>query len=295
IQSVSVQHETEVNATVGQNISLPCIMPEKHSKIVQLQWHKEGKQGHQKLVIFNPTILTYYHANVTLKLVPETNTTDIRGSILHLQQVTEEDSGEYVCDIASFPDGSIKTSTKVQITVPVLKVSMKITPSNKPIIEGDTVSITCVSDPPPDKYILSSSLNRESLDGKFIIQNITRHIRDLICQPYWNSSNLHLQSLSANVQLTVEFLDNIECNSESQIQVETATNLTITCEAESSMSLHFIWMKDNIPVSSSASLNLWSVNPDDSGIYTLTVYTKILNRLFRQKHFTITVMNTKHI
>ncbi|KAF5898235.1 T-cell surface protein tactile-like, partial [Clarias magur] len=296
IQSISVEHEKGVNATVGQNISLPCIMPEKHSKIVQLQWHKEGKQGQKKLVIFNPTISTYFYANVTLKLVPETNTTDIRGSILHLQQVTEEDSGEYICDIASFPDGSIKTSTKVQITVP--KVSMTVMPTNRTIIEGDTVSITCVSNPIPDKYLLSSSLNQsgmESLDGKFIIQNITRHIRDLICQPVWSLSNQHLQGLSANEQLTVEFLEDIQCKSKNQIQVESGTNLTINCEAKSSMSLHFVWKKDNMTVSSGASLNLSSVSPDDSGNYTLTVHTKILNLLPKQKDFTITVIKRTYI
>ncbi|XP_053332072.1 nectin-2-like [Clarias gariepinus] len=161
IQSVSIEHKTEVNATVGQNISLPCIMPEKHPKIIQLQWHKEGKHGHQKLVTFNPTFPTYYYANVTLQLVPETNSADKRGSSLHLQDVTEEDSGEYVCEIASFPDSSIKSFTKVQITVP--KVSMTVMPTNRPIIEGDTVNITCVSNPPPAKYILSSSLVRKKI------------------------------------------------------------------------------------------------------------------------------------
>ncbi|KAM9456447.1 CD166 antigen-like [Clarias gariepinus] len=297
IQSVSIEHKTEVNATVGQKISLPCIMPEKHPKIIQLQWHKEGKHGHQKLVTFNPTFPTYYYANVTLQLVPETNSTntDKRGSILHLQNVTEEDSGEYVCDIASFPDGSIKSSTNVQITV--LKVLIKITPSDRNIIEGDTVSIKCVGDPPPDKYILSFSFNQsemESLDGKFIIQNITRHVKYLICQLVRNPSERNLKSLSAHVQLTVDFLDEIECNSEEQIQVETGTNLTIACEAKSSMSLHFVWKKDNMTVSSGASLNLWTVSPDDSGIYTLTVHTKNLNRLHRQKDFTITVVNRTH-
>ncbi|KAM9456124.1 uncharacterized protein Hap1MRO34_019627 [Clarias gariepinus] len=298
IQSVSIEHKKEVKATVGQNISLPCIMPEKHPKIIQVQWHMEGKHGQQKLVTFNPTFPTYYYANVTLQLVPETNSTntDKRGSILHLQNVTEEDSGEYVCDIASFPDGSIKSSTKVQITVP--KVSMTVMPTNRPIIEGDTVNITCVSNPPPAKYILSSSLNQlgmESQDGMFIIQNITRHIRDLICQPVWSSSNQPLQSLSENVQLTVEFLDDIRCNSEDQIQVESGTNLTINCEAKSSMSMHFVWKKDSITVSSGASLNLSSVSLDDSGNYTLTVHTGIQNRLHKQKDFTLTVIKRTYI
>lgn len=90
-------------------------MPKEHPKIIQLQWHKEGEEGEQKLVVFNPTYSTLYYVNVTLELVKETNTMELQGSILHLQEVTEKDSGGYVCDIASFPDGSIKTFTKVQV------------------------------------------------------------------------------------------------------------------------------------------------------------------------------------
>ncbi|MCJ8742477.1 hypothetical protein PDJAM_G00082540 [Pangasius djambal] len=297
IQSVAIEHKPEVNATVGQNISLPCILLHEHPTIIQLQWHKEGEQGEQKLVVFNPSFSPYTLSSVgtTLELVNNINTAKLRGSILHLQEVTEKDSGVYVCDIASFPDGSIKISTKVQVTVP--NVSMKVTPPDRTVIEGDTVSISCVSDPPPDKYTLSSSLSQsvmESQDGKFVIQNVTRHISDLICRPLWTSSNQHLQSLSATVHLTVDFLDNIECNSESQIQVENGTSLMITCDAKSSKSLHFVWMKDNMTVSSSASINLWSVSPDQSGIYRLTVHTGNHTRLHRQKDFTITVINRIH-
>ncbi|MCI4388236.1 hypothetical protein PGIGA_G00083420 [Pangasianodon gigas] len=291
IQSVDIEYKTEVNATVGQNISLPCIMLHEHPTIIQLQWHKEGEQGEQKLVVFNPAYSPFTSSSVGTKLELVYNTTKLRGSILHLQEVIEKDSGDYVCDIASFPDGSIKRSTKVQVTVP--KVSMKVTPPDRTVIEGDTVSISCVSDPPPDKYTLLSSLSQsimESQDGKFTIQNITRHISDLICQPRWNSSNQHF---SATVHLTVDFLDNIECNSESQIQLETGTGLMITCDAKSSKSLRFVWKKDNMTVSSSASITLWSVSPDQSGIYSLIVQTGN-TRLHRQKDFTITVINRIH-
>ncbi|XP_017345553.1 poliovirus receptor [Ictalurus punctatus] len=294
-QSVFIEHKTEVNATVGQNISLPCIMSKEHPTIIQLQWHKEGEKEEQKLVVFNPSYSVLYYANHKLELVNETNTTELRGSILLLQEVTEKDSGNYVCDIASFPAGSIKTVTKVQVKVP--EVSMKITSPERTVIEGDTVSITCVSDPPPDKYMLLSSRSQsimESQDGKFTIQYITRHISDLICQPTWNSSNQRLQSLNATMYLTVDFLDNIECNSENQIQVETGTNLTITCDAMSSKSLHFVWMKDNITVSSNASINLWSVSPEHNGLYTLIVHNANHSRLHRQKDFTVTVLNSTH-
>lgn len=51
---------------------------------------------------------------------------------------------------------------------------------------------------------LQSQSIMESRDGKFIIQNVTRHMSDLICQPLWNSSNQLLQHLNATVHLTVD-------------------------------------------------------------------------------------------
>lgn len=90
-------------------------MEKDHLKIIQLQWLKKGEQGEEKVVLFNPNFSAIYNMNVTLELVKETSTKDLRGSILHLQEVTEKDGGDYICDIASFPDGSIKSFTKVQV------------------------------------------------------------------------------------------------------------------------------------------------------------------------------------
>lgn len=105
-----------MNAAVGQNISLPCILSQKNSKIIQLQWLKQEKHGEQSLVVFNPLFSPIYNANVKLEPMTETNTRELQGSILHLQEVTEKDSGDYVCDITSFPHGNIKNYTKVQVT-----------------------------------------------------------------------------------------------------------------------------------------------------------------------------------
>ncbi|KAI5099868.1 nectin-4-like [Silurus meridionalis] len=155
-QSVLIEHKTEVNASVGQNISLPCILSKEQTKIIQLQWHKMGEQEEQKLVVFNPAYSPIYYGNVELEVVNKTSSTELRGTILHLHNVTVKDSGDYVCDIATFPDGSIKSFTKVRVTVAT--VSMEVMPPDRTVVEGDTVNITCVCDPAPDKYMLLSPL-----------------------------------------------------------------------------------------------------------------------------------------
>ncbi|XP_036451792.1 carcinoembryonic antigen-related cell adhesion molecule 1 [Colossoma macropomum] len=292
-RSLQIQHEESLNATVGQNISLPCIVSdEENIRINQLEWHREGERGdNKKLVVFNPQFQPYYLENVTLQLVRQTNTV-LQGSILHLFGVTEEDKGNYVCEITSFPHGSTKKATKVQVTVPWISAQVESPVGS--LVEGDEVKITCASHPPADRYrvlSLQSNFSLESQSGHFTIQNVTRHCNDLICRPLWTSSNQHLQSLTAPVQLTVDFLDSIECNSSSQIQIETGTNLIITCEARSSKPLQYIWNQGNRIVSHQATLSLWLVSPDHSGMYSLIVHARNQSRLQRRRDFVVTVVN----
>ncbi|XP_035391613.1 serine/threonine-rich protein adg2 isoform X2 [Electrophorus electricus] len=291
-QNVFKEHEKILKAAVGQNLTLRCITSEEHEiNINQLEWSR----ANQKLVVFNPAYPIHYDANVTLRLINRTDTAKLQGSVLILNNVKKNDTGDYVCDITTFPNGSIKRIISVQVMDP--KVFMEVMPSTGILIEGDMVNITCGSNPPADSYTLwhsQSNLSLKSQNGDFTIQNITRHSDDLMCQPLWNSSNPHLQGLRSSKQLTVDFLDSIECNSSSQIQVETGTNLIITCEAMSSKSLQYVWKKGNLIVSSDVTLRLWSVNISCSGIYTLTVNAENHSRLYRQRNFTVTVLNRTH-
>lgn len=119
-QGLVIEHEERINATVGQSISLPCsIRPQEHQEklhISQIEWHKEGKSGSQKLVVFNPLFSPFYYTDVKLQLVNKSDDKTVRGSILLLNGVTEKDEGTYVCEISTFPSGSLKRSTKVQVT-----------------------------------------------------------------------------------------------------------------------------------------------------------------------------------
>ncbi|XP_066507602.1 nectin-4 [Hoplias malabaricus] len=292
-RSLQIKYEQLLNAAVGQDISLPCIVLEQHEvNINQIEWIKEEESGNKKLVVFNPAHNPHYWAKVTIELVNRTNSAKLQGSILHVHGITEKDRGNYICDIVTFPDGSFKKITTVQVTDP----SMSATASSPVdfLIEGDDVNITCVSHPTADSYWLSclkSNFSMESQSGHFRVWNVTRHYSDLICRPHWNSSNQHLQSLRASVILKVDFLDDIECNSSSQVKAETGDNLTITCEAKSSMPLQYIWKKGNVTVSHNSTISLWSLTLDHAGMYSLTVHTGTERHLQRQRDFVVTVIN----
>ncbi|XP_076876210.1 nectin-4 [Brachyhypopomus gauderio] len=292
IQSIiTIEYKESVTAVVGQEVELPCTVPQTYEmNINQLEWRRADK----KLVVFNPAYPINYWADVKLKLINRTDTNKLRGSILILSNVSKNNAGDYICDITTFPNGSIKRITSVHITDP--KILMEVMPSST-LIEGDMVNVTCRSHPPADRYRLWSSqihVSLESQDGDFTIQNVTRQSGSLTCQPLWNSSSQHLQNLMSTNPLTVDFLDSIECSSSSHIEVDTGINLTITCDAKSSRPLRYVWMKGNSSVSSDVTLSLWSVNTGDSGIYTLTINARNHSRLHRQKNFNVTVLSRTH-
>uniref|UniRef100_A0A8B9HSP8 Ig-like domain-containing protein n=1 Tax=Astyanax mexicanus TaxID=7994 RepID=A0A8B9HSP8_ASTMX len=102
---------------VGQNVSLPCIVAEKHEvNINQIEWDVKIKDNRERLVVFSPQYRPHYFEPVYLELVNRTNSTILRGSILHLYNVTKKDSGTYFCYITTFPYGSYQNSTVVQVT-----------------------------------------------------------------------------------------------------------------------------------------------------------------------------------
>ncbi|XP_072301615.1 uncharacterized protein [Eucyclogobius newberryi] len=91
-----------------------------------------------------------------------------------------------------------------------------------------------------------------------------------------------LGSLQKETELRVK--DEIECNMNNSIEVNSAENVTILCEEF--MDVTYRWTKDEVVVSDSSSLNLQSVSEASAGLYTLTVHTG--NSLL-QKAFNVTV------
>ncbi|XP_007247327.3 T-cell surface protein tactile [Astyanax mexicanus] len=286
-RSLQIEHVETLSAVVGQNVSLPCIVAEKHEvNINQIEWDVKIKDNRKRLVVFSPQYRPHYFVPVYLELVNRTNSTILHGSILHLYNVTKKDSGTYFCYITTFPYGSYQNSTVLQVTDPW--ISAEVVSPGESLKEGDEVNITCVSNPPADRYMLSSLQNGlllESKSGHFTIQSVTRHSGDLICQP----SNQ--QSLQANLRMTVDYIDSIKCNSSTQLEVETGTNLTITCETTSSRPLSYTWRKGNKTVSQNTTISLWSVTPEQAGTYSVIIYARNHSRLQRQRDFVVTVLN----
>ncbi|KAK9968280.1 hypothetical protein ABG768_002614 [Culter alburnus] len=295
---VLIHHNVSVTAVEGQNISLPCYVGEENEiTVIQLEWIKQPKgneKNDQKIVVFHPSMETFYfQTGPLLKKMTSSKTGKLQGSILTLYEVTMKDSGNYICEITSYPNGSIKRTTKLQVTE--APASVKMSHPYRFIKEGDEVKITCSATPPPLRYKLRRSkdklLSTESLNGEFILPNVTRDNSDLyMCLPEWESVVQNQQSLNTTMELTVNFIDDIECNTSSPLNVSFGEDVAISCIAKASQQLQYKWTRGDTTLSLSDTLSLTSMTSNQSGTYKLTAVFQN-NRLQRAIEFSIHVLS----
>lgn len=111
LQDVEVFHYKKKEAVEGQDVALPCLLNRTNVQLGNIEWSKSGKET-TKLVVYNAMYgYKYFWPNVTIQI--ENNTL---GAYLLLNGVTRWDSGTYVCELSTFPLGSIRTETVLKIT-----------------------------------------------------------------------------------------------------------------------------------------------------------------------------------
>ncbi|KAM4620200.1 uncharacterized protein ACJ7VT_006903 isoform 2-T2 [Polymixia lowei] len=141
---VEVFHDKTTEAAVGQNVSLPCIVENKPDlKIVQIEWRKRDGND-TKLVVhskghgthtFKPSIALQLKTNDSLEY-------GLLGSYLQIHRVEKQDSGIYVCDITTYPLGSISTETELKVKDDQIKCNMNNTFE---VNAGENVTIHCTA------------------------------------------------------------------------------------------------------------------------------------------------------
>lgn len=113
LQDVEVFHYEKMEAVVGQNVTLPCTVKSSTDlKIGNTEWSKNKEEDENtKLAVYNPNFgLHLFWSNVTIQIANMS-----MGSYLHLYGVEKWDSGIYICEISTFPHGSIRRETELEI------------------------------------------------------------------------------------------------------------------------------------------------------------------------------------
>ncbi|XP_068457381.1 T-cell surface protein tactile [Clinocottus analis] len=194
LQEVEVFHFKRMEAVVGQNVTLPCIVKNSPAlKIISIEWGK-NKHVSTKLALFSPGLgLNLFWPNVTMQI---DNTS--MGSSLQLYEVTTQDSGIYLCDITSFPLGAIRSETVLEIKDDVnimcdvdsavevhsgenVTIKCKLFPDAKykwtknkaPVSDNESLELWCVADAHTGVYTLTVNTGNKSLQKEFIITVLT--------------------------------------------------------------------------------------------------------------------------
>ncbi|XP_053197857.1 nectin-3-like protein [Scomber japonicus] len=141
LRDVDLFHNETVEAVVGQNVSLPCIVRNiTNLKVVNTEWSKRENEI-IKLALYTPGFgLRQFRPNVSIQTVYN-DAKNFMGSYLQLYEVERENSGIYVCDITTFPFGSVRVETELKI-----KDAVRIMCDANNTVEvqsGENVTIHC--------------------------------------------------------------------------------------------------------------------------------------------------------
>ncbi|XP_018548141.1 T-cell surface protein tactile [Lates calcarifer] len=193
-----LQDAKMVEAVEGQNVTLPCVVKSlPNLKIVSYEWSKKGKENiKMALYSYGHGVHLFWH-NVTIQI--QNNDTDhLKSSHLHLPAVKTWDSGIYICDITTFPHGSIRRETELKIkegikvmcdansTVDVYSgenvtiqcntyadAQFRWTKNKTLVSEDESLKLCSVTDAQSGVYTLTVSTGTESLHREFTITVLT--------------------------------------------------------------------------------------------------------------------------
>ncbi|XP_070839164.1 T-cell surface protein tactile [Chaetodon trifascialis] len=193
LQDVHVIHEEKMEAIVGQDVALPCIVENRTDlRIVGIEWRKNRNEN-TKLVLYSSSFGIHpFWPNVTIQIANGSI-----GSYLHLSGVTKWNSDTYICDLTIFPLGSIRRETELKIkdfeivcdvdsTIEVRagenvsipcralpNAQYKWTKNKKLVSENESLALSWVTDAHTGVYTLTVSTGNTSLHKEFIITVLT--------------------------------------------------------------------------------------------------------------------------
>ncbi|XDV16227.1 hypothetical protein PO909_016033, partial [Leuciscus waleckii] len=187
-----------------------------------------------------------------------------RNNELLLQSVRREDSGRYSCAV----DGHTHISPAVQLNVmyPPRNVSVSISPSGV-IVEGDSVTLNCISDsnPPSEISWFKGKLNILQSGETYSITNIkSESSGDYHC----SARNKHESQTSAAVNVNIMYPPrSVSVSIRPSGVIVEGDSVTLNCISDSNPPAEISWIKGGTIVGSGRIYNISKISSDDSGEY----------------------------
>lgn len=198
-------------------------------------------------------------------------------SELYLKVVKEDKDSFFYCEVNYFaPNGAVnmKESERINITVNYPPTTVTLTQAfpDGLVKEGDTVEIRCESDgyPPPSFSFMRENVEEElpSNKGLLVLSGVTR--ADSGKYACVSLDLASFQEATGDIELQVHHLDHAVVYPKETV-VEQGEDTEVSCNAQSSLSTHTMWFKDDSWISDGHVLVLQNVTFNNSGEYTCEV------------------------
>lgn len=252
LRGVQLYHYEKLEAVVGQSISLPCIViSPTDAKIVSIEWSKKTHET-TKLVLYSSVHGTHqFWENVTIHF-EHNSTNTVRGSYLQLPEVKKWDEGNYSCDIAAFPYGSLRTATQLVIkddikitcdvngtveahkgenvtircrSLPNANAKYKWTKNNKLLSEHESLELWLVTDADAGVYTLTVNTGNKRLHKEFVVTVLTATTSLKTVSPQGLTESA---GISLTTSPTPELSDHTDWTTIVATTIPNTTNVTIT-------------------------------------------------------------------
>ncbi|XDV16223.1 hypothetical protein PO909_016032 [Leuciscus waleckii] len=188
------------------------------------------------------------------------------GETYSITNIKSESSGDYHCSSRNNHGSQTSAAVNVNIMYPPRSVSVSIRPSGV-IVEGDSVTLNCISDSNPPAEI--SWIKGGTIVGSGRIYNISKISCDKSGEYKCKSINKHGGKYSDTVTLNVMYPPrSVSVSiSPSGVIVE-GDSVTLNCISDSNPpALNFTWFKGGTFVESGRIFSISKISSDDSGEY----------------------------
>ncbi|XP_022065009.2 T-cell surface protein tactile [Acanthochromis polyacanthus] len=277
LRDVELYRSETVEGVVGQNITLPCIVKNPTDlKIVSIEWSKKTYESTKLALYSSGHGYHYFKSNVTI-LLQHNDANKLTGSYLNLSEVKKWDSGIYVCEITTFPFGTLRDETEL-----IVKDDIKITCDADGIIEvhnGENVTIRC--------RLYPHAQYRWTKNNELVSENESLAlwwVTDALAGVYTFTLNTGNNSLQKEFTITV-----LTATTSLRTDLVTASPQGLTESADSSLNAS---VTTELSAHANWTMNMDTVNPNTSDV-TVTAIENITSST-QSTHIDVTSSPATH-
>ncbi|XP_021337028.1 melanoma cell adhesion molecule b isoform X2 [Danio rerio] len=220
-------------------------------------------------------------------------------SELHIKVKKEDEGAHFYCEVKYLMLGKARMteSSRFNVTVhyPTTNIKLSINPPDKLIKEGDTLELQCEGNGNPQPIFSFRHGERDLINednGILHLKNVKRSDSgEYVCESLDLDTGMNYED---SLNIKVHYLDNIMVTPD-ETDPDQGHDITLTCNALSSLPTHTAWYKDGKLLVERHVLELHNASYETTGKYMCEVMVLSLPELKKQKSVQVNVRGKPEI